>query len=407
VNDLGEVIRVEGGRALATLTRIFGDLQLAEDALHDAVVVALERWPGDGVPAKPAAWLTVTARNKAFDRLRREGRRSDKEEAAVRLLDRAGDADDQPEGSVVRDDTLRLVFTCCHPALSPETRIALSLRTLCGMSTAEIAHAFLVSEPAMAQRIVRAKHKIAAARIPYRVPADHELPERLPAVLAVVYVVFTEGHTASAGDDLVRVDLCDEAIRLGRVLGELLPDEPEVLGLLALLLLTDSRRATRTDGDGELVLLADQDRARWDTTQIVEGSTLVEHALRRSAGRPGPYVLQAAIAACHANAASFVETDWPEIATLYGLLESVHPANVVRLNRAVAVAEVDGPAAGLLLVDRISGLEQFHHFHSARADMLRRLGRHSEAADEYRAALDLDPSAPERRFLHRRLAELS
>jgi RNA polymerase sigma-70 factor (ECF subfamily) len=404
VNDLGELIRVEGARALATLTRILGDLQLAEDALHDAVVVALERWPDEGVPANPAAWLTVTARNKAIDRLRREARRTEKEEAAVRGVT---PSDPEPfDGATIDDDVLRLVFTCCHPALAPEARVALSLRTLCGLSTAEIARAFLVSESTMAQRIVRTKHKIAAARIPYRVPADHELPERLPAVLAVVYVIFTEGHSASAGDDLVRVDLCDEAIRLARVLSDLLPDEPEVLGLLALLLLTDARRTTRVDVAGELVLLADQDRARWDAAQIGAGSALVERALRRSAGQPGPYAIQGAIAACHANAPSFNETDWPEIVTLYGLLETVHPTDVVRLNRAVAVAEVDGPAAGLLLVDAITGLEQFQHFHSARADMLRRLGRDREAAEEYRAALALDPSTPERRFLVRRLADL-
>ena len=258
----------------------------------------------------------------------------------------------------------------------------------------------------MAQRIVRAKHKIAAARIPYRVPADHELLERLPAVLAVVYVIFTEGHSASAGDDLVRVDLCNEAIRLAGVLSCLLPDEPEVLGLLALLLLTDARRTSRVDVAGGLVLLADQDRARWDAAQIEEGSELVERALRRSAGRPGPYALQGAIAACHANAPSFTETDWPDIVMLYGLLETVLPTSVVRLNRAVAIAEVDGPAAGLLLVDAITGLEQFQHFHSARADMLRRLDRDAEAAHAYRAALALNPSTPERRFLLRRLAAL-
>ncbi len=404
MNDFGELIRVEGARALATLTRVLGDLQLAEDALHDAVVVALERWPVEGPPANPAAWLTVTARNKAIDRLRREARRSEKEEAAMRYV-----TPSEPErfdDSTIDDDVLRLVFTCCHPALAPEARVALSLRALCGLSTAEIARAFLVSEPAMAQRIVRAKHKIAAARIPYRVPADHELLERLPAVLAVVYVIFTEGHSASAGDDLVRVDLCNEAIRLAGVLSCLLPDEPEVLGLLALLLLTDARRTSRVDPDGGLVLLADQDRARWDAAQIEEGSALVERALRRSAGRPGPYALQGAIAACHANAPSFTETDWPDIVMLYGLLETVLPTSVVRLNRAVAIAEVDGPAAGLLLVDAITGLEQFQHFHSARADMLRRLDRDAEAAHAYRAALALNPSTPERRFLLRRLAAL-
>ena len=397
-------MRVEGGRALATLTRVFGDLQLAEDALHDAVVVALERWPVDGVPANPAAWLTVAGRNKAIDRLRREARRTEKEQAAMRDTT---PADPEPlADSTLDDDTLRLIFTCCHPALAPEARVALSLRTLCGLSTAEIARAFLISEPTMAQRIVRTKHKIAAAHIPYRIPADHELPERLPAVLAVVYVIFTEGHSASTGDQLVRVDLCDEAIRLARVLATLLPDEPEVLGLLALLLLTDARRATRIDDVGDLVLLEDQDRRRWDAGQVAEGATLVEEALRRSAGRPGPYTLQAAIAACHATASTYAETDWREIADLYLLLETVHPGPVVRLNRAVAVAEVDGPESALRLVDGIEGLERFHRFHVVRAELLRRADRDVEAGAAYRAALALEPSEPEARHLARRLAEL-
>ncbi len=387
-DDLGELIRVEGGRALATLTRQLGDLQLAEDALQDATVLALERWPRDGVPRSPAAWLTTTARHKALDRLRREGRRSEKEEAAMRLLEPDGEPRDplEPSATILRDDSLRLIFTCCHPALAPEARVALSLRTLCGLSTAEIARAFVISEPTMAQRIVRAKHKIATAHIPYRVPSDHELPERLPAVLSVVYVIFTEGHTASAGDALVRIDLCDEAIRLARLLADLLPDEPEVLGLLALLLLTDARRLTRTDAEGELVLLADQDRTRWDAGGIADGSVLVELALRRSAGRPGPFTLQAAIAACHATAPSFPDTDWSEIARSTPTSTAVHPTAVVRLNRAVAVAEVDGPEAALALVDGISGLDDFHHLHSTRADLLRRLGRVDEAADAYDAA---------------------
>jgi RNA polymerase sigma-70 factor (ECF subfamily) len=402
VNDLGELVRVEGG--LATLTRVFGDLQLAEDALHDAVVVALERWPVDGVPANPAAWLTVAGRNKAIDRLRREARRTEKEQAAMRD---ATPPDPEPLGdSTLDDDTLRLIFTCCHPALAPEARVALSLRTLCGLSTVEIARAFLISEPTMAQRIVRTKHKIATAHIPYRIPADHELPERLPAVLAVVYVIFTEGHSASTGDQLVRVDLCDEAIRLARVLATLLPDEPEVLGLLGLLLLTDARRATRIDDVGDLVLLEDQDRGRWDAGQVAEGATLVEEALRRSAGRPGPYALQAAIAACHATAPTYRATDWLEIARLYEYLEAVQPGPVVRLNRAVAVAEVDGPESALRLVDGIEGLERFHRYHVVRAELLRRADRDVEAVAAYRAALALEPSEPEARHLARRLAEL-
>lgn len=314
---------------------------------------------------------------------------------------------DPPNDSTINDDTLRLIFTCCHPALAPEARVALSLRTLCGLSTAEIARAFLTSEPTMAQRLVRAKHKIAAARIPYRVPADHELPERLPAVLSVVYVIFSEGHSASAGDDLVRVDLCDEAIRLAELLAGLLPDEPEVLGLLALLLVTDARRETRVDDRGDLVLLEHQDRSRWNAEQIAEGSALVERTLRRTVGRPGPYALQAAIAACHAVAPSWADTDWPEIARLYEILESVQPGPVVRLNRAVAVAEVDGPDAALAIVDGIEGLDRFHRYHIVRAELLRRVDRTHEARASYRAALALEPSDPEARHLARRLAELA
>ena len=393
---------------LASLTRALGRLDLAEDAVQDAAVAALEHWPRDGVPANPRGWLTVVARNRGLDRLRREAKRSGKELSTMDppLDPFAGEAWPPPE-SVLRDDQLRLVFTCCHPALALEARVALSLRTLCGLSTAEIARALLVSEATMAKRLVRAKGKIAAAHIPYRVPADHELPDRLPAVLNVVYLVFTEGHTATSGDQLVRVDLCDEALRLARLLRQLLPDEPEVAGLLALLLATDSRRATRVDERGDLVLLTDQDRDHWDRAAIDEAADLVAWALRRSAGAPGPYQLQAAIAACHATSPTFEATDWHQIVALYDLLAEEVPSPVVALNRAVAVGERDGPAAGLAVVDGIVGLEQFPLWHSARAELLRRLGRNDEAAAAYRAALGLERSAAERRFLHRRLRDVT
>jgi RNA polymerase sigma-70 factor (ECF subfamily) len=401
-DPLAETIRVEGGRVLASLTRTLGSLDLAQDAVQDAAVAALERWPHTGVPDDPRAWLTVVARNRALDRLRREAKRTGKEAATVDLFD------DEPSpvpDSVVRDDQLRLIFTCCHPALALEARVALSLRTLCGLSTAEIARALLVPEATMAKRLVRAKRKIADAHIPYRVPADHELPDRLPAVLGVVYLVFTEGHTATSGTELVRVDLCNDALRLARLLRELLPDEPEVGGLLALLLLTDARRATRVDDHGELVLLADQDRRRWNHAAIDEGAALVTESLRRSAGAPGPFQLQAAIAACHASSPTYAATEWREIAELYRLLEVRAPSPVVSLNRAVAVAECDGPAAGLARGDAIVGLEGFHLWHAARADLLRRLSRDHDAAAAYRAALACGPAPAARRFLERRLAE--
>ncbi len=401
--ELAELVRVEGSRVLATLARTFGSIQLAEDAVQDAAIVALERWPQDGIPDDPRAWLTVVGRNKGFDTLRREGRREEKEEAGARVLFSA-ETVPLPD-SVVRDDELRLIFTCCHPALAIEARVALSLRTLCGLTTAEIARALLVPEPTMAKRLVRAKQKIAVANIPYRIPSDDELPERVPAVLAVAYLVFTEGHTASAGDALVRVDLCDEAIRLARLLHDLLPDDAEVAGLLALLLLTDARRATRTDEQGDLVLLRDQDRSRWDRAKIDEGVVILD----RVVGAPGAgrYVLQAELAAGHSTAATYADTDWRRIAERYAQLDARHPSPVVRCNRAVALAEVDGPEAGLALLESIDGLEGYHPFHVARADLLARLGRTPEAAAAYEAALACCPSEPEERFLLGRIAELA
>ena len=352
-----------------------GDLDLAEDAVQEAAVAALERWPPTGIPDNPAAWLTTAARHQALDRLRRESAgRGDKEAAAMRLLE--ADAGEPARSRSLRDDLLRLIFTCCHPALAPEARVALSLRTLGGLTTAEIARAFLVPEATMAQRLVRARRKIAGAAIPYRVPTDHELPDRLPAVLAVVYLVFTEGHRATAGDELVRVDLCDEAIRLARLLHDLLPDESEVQGLLALLLVTDARRATRLDERGELVLLADQDRSRVGPRRRSTRARPWPTA-RPPSGRwaPGPYALQAAIAAVHATAPSWPATDWDEIVGLYDVLLQRLPTPVVALNRAVAVGERDGPAAGLAAVDAIDGLDAFHLWHAARAELLRRAGR--------------------------------
>ncbi len=399
---IAEIVRTEGGQVLATLIRRLGSIDLAEDAVQDAVVRALERWPVDGVPDNPGAWLTTTARNAALDRLRREARRTPKEEAAM-----AGLESDPPEpvDSVVRDDLLRLLFTCCHPALNPDARVALALRTLCGLTTPEIAAAFLVPEATMAQRIVRAKRKIAGANIPYRVPADHELPDRLGAVLAVVYLVFTEAHHSSSSVAPVRVELADEAIRLGRLMVELMPDVPECVGLLALMLATHARRDARTDAAGELVLLADQDRTRWDHDAIAEADTLLTGALRRR--DVGPYQLQAAIACLHGTASTWDDTDWHQIAELYGHLEAIAPSVAVAVNRAVAVAEADGAEAGLALLDDIAGAERWHLFHSARGGLLRRLGRTDEAIVAYRAALACDPNPSDRVFLERSVAELS
>jgi RNA polymerase sigma-70 factor, ECF subfamily len=398
------VFREEWGRLLATLVRWLGDLDLAEEVAADAMAVALERWPVDGVPDNPAAWLLTTARRRAVDLLRRRQTyaaklailRVEAERAeAERLTAPAGEPD------LLGDDRLRLFFTCCHPALAAEARVALTLRYLAGLTTAEVARAFLVPEATMAQRLVRAKRKIREAGIPYRVPSEAELPTRLPAVLSVVYVIFTEAYAASRGPTLVRPELADEAIRLARILRRLLPSQREVTGLLALMLLVDARRATRTDEAGDLVLLENQDRSRWDRGQIEEGRSLVVAAL--TGGAPGPYALQAAIAAVHDEAATVETTDWPQIAALYDVLRTISPSPVVELNRAVAIAMVRGPAAGLELLAGLagSGLDRYHLLHAARGRLLDRLGRHREAADAYRTALEYVGNEPERAFLTR------
>ncbi len=396
-SEIERVFREEYGRSVSVLARVFGDIDIAEEAVQDAFTTAVQRWPSTGLPPSPAGWIITTARNRAVDRIRRESSRADRHAQAAVLHAHEEPAEEGP----VRDDRLRLIFTCCHPALAATAQVALTLRLLGGLSTAEIASAFLVSEPAMAQRLVRAKAKIRDAGIPYRVPREADLPDRLRSVLTVVYLVFNEGYTASSGEHLAREDLCAEAIRLGRLLERLMPDEPEVRGLLALMLLIESRRAARTTAAGDVVLLQDQDREAWDRALIAEGQELVRQCLRRD--RPGPYQIQAAIQAVHSDAPVTAATDWRQIVQLYDQLLALSgkPNPVVALNRAVAVAEVEGPAAGLALIDEL-GLDGNRLFHAIRADLLRRTGRPGEASEAYGRAIALTENARERALLERK-----
>ena len=400
---IGRVFREEHGRVVAGLVRLLGNIDLAEESVQEAFVVATERWPGSGLPPNPGAWITVTARNRALDRLRRESTRANREQRAT-MTDDLDDPFDEDafDASAIEDDRLRLIFTCCHPSLAADAQVALTLRLLGGLHAAEIARAYLVPEATMRQRITRAKRKIAANNVPYRVPEAVELPQRLAAVLAVVYLVFNEGYIATAGDGLVREDLCLEAIRLGRILAALMPDEPEAIGLLALMLLTEARRSARV-ADGELVPLRDQNRQLWDRSLIAEGHDLVRACLRRNS--PGPYQIQAAINAVHTDATSAADTDWHQVVQLYDQLMQIAPSPVVAMNRAIAVAELDGPDVGLAALEGLA-LGEYQPYHSTRADLLRRAGRLADATAEYTKAIAITTNESERRFLQHRLAEL-